>query len=304
MKQTLGIAAAIIALWGLPAAGRTTDTSTEQTSIEQAVSISMAELQAYVLQQFKRSPNVLSVEKQGSDGLAVKYIGNQTIQVYLGNLLDQLNTSKSERVRAIDNFVTTTNSTADIPVGTTGDIAAFKESLMPVIKDEEFLRNAESITKPNKKNLDARLLKRPLVDGLFAIVAIDGAKSIRFVAGQDVTKYHISEKEFFDTAIANLTAKSSTAQFEAIGSLQAITLDGTYEVSLLLVPDFWTRVEQAVGGDFVVAIPARGALFVAPANDVAAVATLRAAARNLKLAYPLTQKLLRKTASGWAYLED
>jgi uncharacterized protein YtpQ (UPF0354 family) len=74
-----------------------------------------------------------------------------------------------------------------------------------------------------------------------------------------------------------------------------ITADGSYESSLLLLDDLWSKgdVPAKVDGDVVVAIPARDLLFFTGSSNPAGVARLRElAAKYVKQAsYRLTAAL-------------
>lgn len=102
-----------------------------------------------------------------------------------------------------------------------------------------------------------------------------------------------------DQALANLTARDWPLQIDGAGPYMLI-LDGTFEASMLLLPDLWDQIEQQVGP--VVVMPlARDLVLFAPKEDPELISALIgiAAEHFGQAAYALSDRPIVRTAQGW-----
>jgi uncharacterized protein YtpQ (UPF0354 family) len=148
-----------------------------------------------------------------------------------------------------------------------------EQRIIPVIKDAGWLKDAkQSVRGMGGTDLPAY---EDLNDDLVIIYAEDSTKSIRYIRESEVTKLKVHRSELKKLACHNLRSILPKMEPNRQADLYMITAGGDHETSLLLLDEIWSKDRIDVDGDFVVAIPARGLLFVTGSNNKEAIEMLK-----------------------------
>ncbi|MFD1244798.1 hypothetical protein [Paralysiella testudinis] len=168
-------------------------------------------------------------------------------------------------------------NTADKP-----DTATQKQHIFPVIKNTEWL----ATTQAQLKNMpgavvDDIFIIEPLVGDLLLTYVIDDAQAMRFLAAAEAQELGLGDQAtLWDQASTNLQRyaanKVAAHRLSPQHSLHQLTLDNTYDASLLLFIGYLIDALQlSLPGHPVIAVPARNELLLCGANDAAAVAEMK-----------------------------
>jgi uncharacterized protein YtpQ (UPF0354 family) len=176
--------------------------------------------------------------------------------------------------------------------------------IVPVIKPQLWIdgvrRLHESLKTPEAAS---ELLTEPFNTELGIVYAEDRPRSVRYL----MTRDNIGDRgKLHDLALENLSHILPKIEMRSgDDNIWQISAGGDYEASLLLVDPLWSTGRIKVDGDIVVAIPAKGALFVTGSRNEAGLARLRAAAADLaKGPYALTPALLVYRGGKFVVLEN
>ncbi len=118
---------------------------------------------------------------------------------------------------------------------------------------------------------------RDLGNGLSVFYLLDEGDYFAYVQRKDLLGAGITEEVLHDTAIANLeTLCAGTLEVREYGEIFAVTLDGSFEASLLLLDRLWeTTLRETSGGEYVACIPSRDVLAYSNPNSMKGVRELR-----------------------------
>ncbi|MCF8204089.1 MAG: hypothetical protein K9J82_03360 [Methylotenera sp.] len=147
-------------------------------------------------------------------------------------------------------------------------------------------------------------IRRPLAEGLVALVMLDSPRSARLVSEADAQALGLSVDDTYAEALAQLrrqlTPMATTARPVAAGRLGVLEGD-FYESGRVLLHDDWAPLARAQKGVLVVALPAKNLLLYGADDSPAGLDALRLQARDLarRSPAPLTELLLRWTPEGW-----
>jgi uncharacterized protein YtpQ (UPF0354 family) len=148
-----------------------------------------------------------------------------------------------------------------------------EQRIIPVIKDAGWLEAAkQSVRGMGETDLPAY---EDLNDDLVIVYAEDSPKSIRYLKQSEVTKLKVPRSELKKLACDNLRSILPKMERYSKADFYMITAGGDHETSLLLLDEIWSRDRIDVDGDFVVAIPARGLLFVTGSKHKEAIELLK-----------------------------
>jgi uncharacterized protein YtpQ (UPF0354 family) len=172
-----------------------------------------------------------------------------------------------------------------------------RQHLMPVIEDVGYIQRLA-----NSTGLEPDLYFEPLNDKLIIVYANDRANSLYYVSRGFIEEAGIALDEVRAIATANLAwrAKDKIRVVRRKG-INQIILDGTYEPSLLLLPEVFQDRRLKFKGDPVIAIPAHGALLVTGSENTIRLITLQSLAADIarNSPYPITRKLFQWSAGQW-----
>jgi uncharacterized protein YtpQ (UPF0354 family) len=148
-----------------------------------------------------------------------------------------------------------------------------EQRIIPVIKDAGWLESAKhSVRDIGEPDLPEYEI---LNDDLVIVYAEDSPKSIRFLGQSKVTKLKVPRSELKKLACNNLRRILPKMEHYSKAECYMITAGGDHETSLLLLDEIWSKDRIDVDGDFVVAIPARGLLFVTGTKHKEAIELLK-----------------------------
>lgn len=153
----------------------------------------------------------------------------------------------------------------------------------------------------------SNFIRRPLVDGLVALVMLDSPRSARLVSEADAQALGLSVDDTYAEALAQLRGQLSPMAKAArpVVAGQVGALEGDfYESGRVLLHDDWASLARAQKGVLVVALPAKNLLLYGADDSPAGLQALRLQARDLakRSPAPLTELLLRWTPEGWQAL--
>jgi len=149
---------------------------------------------------------------------------------------------------------------------------------------------------------DAPVLAR-LGNGLLLAYLVDQGDHFEYVLARHLDDEGLTPMTLREVATENLLRRASAdVQLHAVGSAFALTFDGNFEASLLLLDGLWeaSLVAHAPSG-FVVAVPARDVLAFADAASEDGVQELRAIVSRVFAGgdHLLIRHLLRRDSGAW-----
>ncbi|MGO9566228.1 MAG: DUF1444 family protein [Desulfomonilaceae bacterium] len=179
-----------------------------------------------------------------------------------------------------------------------------EQRIIPVIKDVSWLEAAkQSVRGMGETDLPAY---EDLNNDLVIIYAEDSAKSIRYIRQSEVIKLKVPRSEFKKLACDNLRSILPKMEPKRQADFYMITAGGDHETSLLLLDEIWSKDRIDVNGDFVVAIPARGLLFVTGSKSKEAIELLKGFSKKAydDGPYRLTPKLFVRRDGKFTQFEE
>lgn len=150
----------------------------------------------------------------------------------------------------------------------------------------------------------SNFIRRPLVDGLVALVMLDAPRSARLVSEADAQALGLSVDGTYAEALAQLRRQlapmATAARPVSPGRVGALEGD-FYESGRVLLHEDWAPLARAQKGVLVVALPAKNLLLYGADDSPAGLEALRLQARDLARRSPaqLSDLLLRWTPEGW-----
>ncbi len=170
--------------------------------------------------------------------------------------------------------------------------AAQLPSLLPVVR---------SIDVVDPEGAGPQAIHRPLSDGLITALVVDLPNSMFYLTPIQQKGLGLAEAALFERALANLDAMlpPGPVEFPQSEGIYQLTLDGSYDASLLLLP----RVREALAAQCiepVVALPARDLVVAVSGHNHKLVGALaRMAANNFEAAdHAITPRLYRWLPAG------
>jgi uncharacterized protein YtpQ (UPF0354 family) len=127
---------------------------------------------------------------------------------------------------------------------------------------------------------EAVAVHEPLNAELVVAYAEDRDKTYRFLLPADLNELGLERDDLALLARDNLAQLVPPPELITGPCAYAIRIDGNYEASLILYPDWWEARPIKVDGDYVVAVPARDILTITGSNNQAGIAQVRALARQ------------------------
>jgi uncharacterized protein YtpQ (UPF0354 family) len=139
---------------------------------------------------------------------------------------------------------------------------------------------------------------------------VDRGDHFEYVQQRHLTAEDCSEEDLHVVALENL-ARLATGTLRVAphpcGEMFAVLMGGNFEASLMALDAVWDGgFRQFVGGEYVVACPARDLLAFCDARSVVGVRELRAvcaAARAHGVDHPISDRLYRRAGGRWQVFE-
>jgi uncharacterized protein YtpQ (UPF0354 family) len=255
--------------------------------------VSAADLTRAARLYLEARPEVASVAEEGELSLQVKLRSGQEHAVHLDNLMRALDSDRMARAAQLGRFLASVqDSAATETIG-----APDRQRLLPLVKDVLFLAALQQMAD------QSRSLYRPLCGDLVVLYVLDSPESVRYVDARVLADLGLSAAAAPRVALDNFRARPPAYEWEIDGALRHLRADGTYEASFLLLPEMWNELAAELGGEPLVAVPARGELAVA-LNSSQNAETLRAWAHEVSenAPYAMTDGLIVWRHGAWVAL--
>lgn len=232
---------------------------------------------------------VLTVE--GSPNL-LRVIADRTYTVNLEQVHARLNVAGADRDEEYGRFMSAFQNTLAANDPFKPD--AFRTILRPTAAIDEF----EIITGVNGvRNV---VVRREILPGIEEVVVAEQRTSIAFLPAARLQDLGLTVDGAFLLGRTNLLDVARTATWAEEDGIRIATIDGVFEPSLMVVDPLWEQLAGDMGGPLAVAVPVRGRLLVARADQPEMLARLktRAAAESAgDLA--ISPQVFLRTADGW-----
>ena len=222
--------------------------------------------------------------------LIIRKPGHEEYKSYLANAYANYQNTP-DRVKQI-----TTDYVSAICVALNLDMSSLNvNQIVPVIKDWQFIEETrKTIGVSGTPDDDIAQVFERYNDSLVVLYAEDAPQTITYPSWEMVAEAGLEMADLRTLAVNNL--QRILPPIECLthdNSLYAITAGSYFETSLILSDSFWQERKLDVDGDYVIAIPARGMLFVTGSNHNETIQMLRMIALQAaqESAYPLTNQL-------------
>lgn len=150
---------------------------------------------------------------------------------------------------------------------------------------------------------DSPVLKH-IGHGLLVAYLVDEDQYYSYVQQRDLEAAGISENELHSSAVNNLRAiAEQKLQVKTYGRMYVALMDGNFEASLILLPDFWSAWYGHLSPQgFVAAFPARDLLAFGDPEIPSVVSELQAMCKRVtssEIDHPLTNQLFTNVGGAW-----
>lgn len=196
--------------------------------------------------------------------------------------------SDAERQEMLDNFIAAMLTPQTFP----------EDAPLPVDRILPVVRHRDIGVPPG---MDTPPLSDPFVGDMVVMYVVDYPTHAAYLNAEDLDKASLSRVDMTDIAFINFDRYGATVQLHSSPPFHILVLDGFYEASFLLRPDFWPQLEAMLEIEMAVIAPTRDLLVIADARDPDAVAGLREIRDDALAngAYPLSESLLFWRDGGW-----
>ncbi len=155
-----------------------------------------------------------------------------------------------------------------------------RSRIVPVVKSRRWIADYAALVKVRGYGDEAVAVHDQLNAELVVVYAEDRDKTYRFLLPADLQQLGLDRDDLALLARNNLAQLVPPPELITGPFAYGIRIDGNYEASLLLYPDWWESEPIEVDGDYVVAVPARDILMITGSNNQAGIAQLRALAQQ------------------------
>jgi uncharacterized protein YtpQ (UPF0354 family) len=147
---------------------------------------------------------------------------------------------------------------------------------------------------------------KDLTNSLCVAYVVDEGGHFKYLQNRDCQKSGLSESEIHKISVENLAKLAKERiQIRPYGNIYAVTLDGNFEASLILVDGLWEKgLAHLAPNGFVAALPARDILAFCDANSGEGIAELNQLIERVKNGdHMLSPELYRRGDGGWRPLK-
>jgi uncharacterized protein YtpQ (UPF0354 family) len=134
--------------------------------------------------------------------------------------------------------------------------------IIPVVKDRAWLEETHQALLDSGAKKVLNQVWEDFNDDLIILYAEDSATNTLYFEPEALEAAGIDRSELRALACENLERRLPKIECRGADGVYMVTAGGDYEASLLLLDSIWSSGQMDVQGDIVVAIPARGLLFV------------------------------------------
>lgn len=183
------------------------------------------------------------------------------------------------------------------PAKSESEVARFRATLLPVLKNRSYVE--QFATQARKQGAPhARLLHLSLAGDIIVAAASDLPTITRFLAVGEGGAYGMSDGDVLRAALDNWIRRVDKIEIHDFGLVRAFHVgEGDYNASILLLPNPWETVPD-LPRNVAIGVPSRNVLAFADADDVRAVAALRALTKPPDKRFPVSRQIYKLTAKG------
>jgi hypothetical protein len=300
VRRAIAAALSVLALAtsASPAAAQTFTPARDELVAARIVDLDLAE--AWIAEQLALNPAVAAFELAEQGRVVVTTAAGGHVELFLDSYVDRLGMPPEARGPAL----------AEIEAGIAELIAKLEtapvvqpESILPIVRHEDFLAMALAQVGPEGEPADAPV-HAAFAGDAGVLLAYDAPRGIGVMSRRNLGLEEMDDAAAFALAKENLAIKARDLVWRVDGGLRVAILDGVYESSLVLLDEVWTALETDLGAPLAVAIPSRGALVAARADNPDDVARLRAAIEEAALdPFSVSEEIFVREGGGWRVLE-
>lgn len=150
-----------------------------------------------------------------------------------------------------------------------------QNSIFAVIKSSDYLASIENqVLEANLADKDVNFVFEKISEDLYCFYVFDSESGMQMITTKDLEERKIDRKTIHSTAIHNLSEyfeKNSVniRRLENTGNARifAVSLDESYEASILLLDKYWNKEVFNVEGEIIAFVPARNVVIVTGSED-------------------------------------
>lgn len=152
-----------------------------------------------------------------------------------------------------------------------------KNRIVPVIKDAGYLDDmAITLNQDNTTNEPVELVYERYNDKLIILYGEDSKNGIGYFTQERFKESGLNKDSLLSIALKNLDSVLPAIQRNGDEGYYMLTAGGSYEASLILLKNFWTKENMPVDGQIIIAIPTRDLLLVTGSKNINAIKKMKA----------------------------
>ncbi len=222
--------------------------------------------------------------------LEVRRQGQEQYRAFLGNVYTDYQMMPGLLEEIVTRYVKATLEALNVD-----PTALDVNRLVPVVKDWGFIEHARKMVGVSGTPDDEIMQTfERYNDSLVVVYAEDSNHTIKYPAWETIVQAGLEMAQLRSLAVENLQRimpPMQTLKFER--NLHGIMAGGSYEASLILIDSIWQERKFEVDGDYVIAMPARGYVFITGSQASSVIPRVRRMAVDAyrEGPYPLTDQL-------------
>ena len=236
-------------------------------------------------------PEALVEHAPSGDELRITPKNGKLYTAFLENIWRSSKQDASSRVSQVERFFriigSSQNGSDDLP-----QLA----SIVPVIKDEEYLNNARK-----NGNEKVSLVHEHLVADLWIVYCIDKPETITTLKIEILSQLQLGQQPLRAIAIENLKRILPPVERHGDGPVYMLTAGSDYVASLLLFDDLWEEVGSSINGDIIAAVPSRDVILFTSSSSSEGILNMRQSVTRISETggYLVSTTMLRRHDGGW-----
>lgn len=235
--------------------------------------------------------------------LVIQQEGLGAHKAFLGNVYTDYQNAPGSLHKIVSNYVRATCSAL-----TTDPTVLNVDKLVPIVKSWAFIEDARKAIGVSGTPDDeiAQVFER-YNDSLVVLYAEDHLGRVQYPAWEMIARAGLEMGDLRALAVNNLQRLLPPTQAIGLGrSFYGVMAGGFYESSLILIDSFWRERQLDVDGDYVIAMPARGFLFVSGSGNRSILSSVRRTATQAmrENSYPITDQLFIYDGTKFVEYED
>jgi uncharacterized protein YtpQ (UPF0354 family) len=221
-------------------------------------------------------PDVLNIHVEGRGTLAVR-LDNIWREWAQGGRVQQI---LEHHLASIASLLTPQQTTTTL------------ESVIPLIRDESYLRSMDPTKQPLCEHLAA---------DIWIVYAVDQPKATVPLGAAGFAGLGVKREDLHQLAMKNLPRVTSRIEKRGSGPWFLLRSGNCYEASLLLIDGLWDQLQDTVAGDIVAVVPTRTTVLFTGSGSNEGITAMRSRAKEIYSSehHPLSQTFLRRVAGKW-----